>query len=671
MSGSRSGFAITITAVDQASKSIDAINKRIAAIQAPADRLQRSFGKLAENTGVAQLSRGMGNLARESFAAFENMGRMVGPLGIITGAASVAGLARLSSEFAQLGTQLLFASQRTGVGVQQLSALQGAARLAGSSAGALTSGIKTLGDNLVNAAAGRAPDAVIAFNYLGVAVRDAHGQLRKAADILPEVADKLASIKDPTIQVDVATRLFGGAAEDLLPFLRQGAAGIEAWRKQMERTGATMTPEMAKHANEMREAFQRLALDFEGIGNRMADRWSGTVTGITKQMSEWIEKNKQTADSLTNLGLAITALGLIKPAAWVLRFLGIGAGAVPVAAGAAIGATYLVNKGKQEEFKAAAAKLGFDATPTSVFNPIPDFVNQTTGERLSWADMGRRLGPPYSNNVGGGLSIGGRPDVNPNAPNGVPPVGPRFGPQQFTPTAPELTPDARGLLKTIARDESHGDYNVLYGGGHFAGDQFPQWAGLDNSHAAGAYQFQPGTFAGVQRQRPDITDFSPANQDRAAWHLAQVDYHRRTGRDLTIDLKDPMQHQRIASVLQPTWTSTNKPGWADRLTKNLAAANAGPRVAVAPPVAQAPPPPPAPIPVQAPPVQVAPAAQAPPAQVGPTGSGAPPAPTTTTVRGSADLRVRIETPNPVGTRTTATTEGDLFGAPRIETAMPQ
>ncbi len=69
----------------------------------------------------------------------------------------------------------------------------------------------------------------------------------------------------------------------------------------------------------------------------------------------------------------------------------------------------------------------------------------------------------------------------------------------------------------IKRYESGGNYTVGYGGADLSAaplstDGFPQWAGKDNSHAAGAYQFEPGTWA-IYADRLGITDFSPKSQD--------------------------------------------------------------------------------------------------------------------------------------------------------------
>jgi muramidase (phage lysozyme) len=99
---------------------------------------------------------------------------------------------------------------------------------------------------------------------------------------------------------------------------------------------------------------------------------------------------------------------------------------------------------------------------------------------------------------------------------------------------------ARGLLNTVASVESPG-YDVINGGGKFSSfaDHPRKRILLPNgqySSAAGRYQFIGSTWdeAAAALQ---LTDFSPENQDRAAWWLAQRDYKARSGRDLQLDLE--------------------------------------------------------------------------------------------------------------------------------------
>lgn len=78
------------------------------------------------------------------------------------------------------------------------------------------------------------------------------------------------------------------------------------------------------------------------------------------------------------------------------------------------------------------------------------------------------------------------------------------------------------FLAVIREGESSGNYGALVGGGSFSDfSHHPAtppitFQGVGNSHAAGAYQFQPGTWASL-----GLPDFSPANQDKGAIMLLQ------------------------------------------------------------------------------------------------------------------------------------------------------
>lgn len=85
-------------------------------------------------------------------------------------------------------------------------------------------------------------------------------------------------------------------------------------------------------------------------------------------------------------------------------------------------------------------------------------------------------------------------------------------------------PQIRAALDTIAWAEG-ADYNTLYGGGTFSGNQHPNrsiTAGGYTSTAAGRYQFLTSTWRSL-----GLPDFSPRNQDIGALMLME----RRGGLD--------------------------------------------------------------------------------------------------------------------------------------------
>jgi muramidase (phage lysozyme) len=125
-----------------------------------------------------------------------------------------------------------------------------------------------------------------------------------------------------------------------------------------------------------------------------------------------------------------------------------------------------------------------------------------------------------------------------------------------------IPPVGRALLNAIARGESAGRYDIRYsprGGVPFdlSTGQHPRIfepSPHGRSSAAGRYQFTWSTwrdFAGAN------TPFTPENQDRYAWALAQRTYRNNTGRDLATDLEQQGFTPRIAQALAPTWHALN------------------------------------------------------------------------------------------------------------------
>lgn len=135
-----------------------------------------------------------------------------------------------------------------------------------------------------------------------------------------------------------------------------------------------------------------------------------------------------------------------------------------------------------------------------------------------------------------------------------------------------LPPEATALLGTIAGTEAQG-YNVLYGGGRFSNftdhprQAIPIVSGPNQgktSSAAGRYQMLADTWDEAA-EAVGAKDFSPANQDKAAWWLAQRDYKARTGRDLLADLRSG-DMSRVPAALAATWTSL--PGGIEQTTSS-------------------------------------------------------------------------------------------------------
>lgn len=214
-----------------------------------------------------------------------------------------------------------------------------------------------------------------------------------------------------------------------------------------------------------------------------------------------------------------------------------------------------------------------------------------------------------------------------------------------------MDPTRRGFLATLAGPESGGAYDIRNGGARFSDySHFPEGIGRGGtSTAAGAYQFTAETWK-EEATRLGLRDMTPANQDKAAWDLAERRYREQTGRDLEADLKAGNRQAQIAAALGPTWPSL--PGGSQShqtldqfdaaLARNTAAAAVDQPVNVA----------------AAPSTNIA------------GGTGVSPSRVNRTVTGDANLRITLRGAVPVTTTVGTTTIGDLWGSPpRVERAM--
>jgi hypothetical protein len=155
------------------------------------------------------------------------------------------------------------AAQGLGITAVQLSNLRQAAGEAGIGAEAFGTALTRLNVRIGEAATGN-EDAIRLFRALGVAVKDAGGEIRPADAVLRDLAARFQALDDGPAKAALAVDLFGRAGAKLVPLLNQGADGLERF--------SGLTDETVKQAARLQGELDKLANSWERLKFSIAEQ---------------------------------------------------------------------------------------------------------------------------------------------------------------------------------------------------------------------------------------------------------------------------------------------------------------------------------------------------------------------------------------------------------------
>ncbi|MBS4075472.1 phage tail protein [Ameyamaea chiangmaiensis] len=209
-------------------------------------------------------------------------------LGTITGAASLAGIYRLGTAWAEAGTKLRTTSRAIGMDPRRLQAMGNAAKLAGGSADAMTDALATLSSQQWNAGQGLDPSSLAKFQAFGLTMRD-------LKDLGPDkvfehIAHRLREIHNPMARTVATFEMFGGAASSLLPIFQMTD---REWNRMIQTATrhSHATQAMIDAADRLREKQTDLEEAVTDFGYALAYKVEPVLSPIIDLMRQWIEVN--------------------------------------------------------------------------------------------------------------------------------------------------------------------------------------------------------------------------------------------------------------------------------------------------------------------------------------------------------------------------------------------
>jgi hypothetical protein len=222
------------------------------------DLIFRFIGK--DDTGPA---------SKSAAANLDHVGAKASGLGkSLAGLGAAAGVGVLASkvfDFAQssvqsfetVGGESIKLQRIMGGNVEQMSALRGAAKMTGVSADTLATSMRSFSADIE----GNSKH----LQAMGVATRDAAGNIRPTGDVLKDVAAVFKDMPNGAEKSALAVQLFGRNGLDMIPMLNKGADGIAALEAKTAQYGLTLTQVDQDNLAKFRASQRDLSLVSEGV----------------------------------------------------------------------------------------------------------------------------------------------------------------------------------------------------------------------------------------------------------------------------------------------------------------------------------------------------------------------------------------------------------------------
>jgi hypothetical protein len=182
----------------------------------------------------------------------------------LVGLAAAAALREFSQQIDELAKQ----SGLLGLTVNQLQQLQFAASQTGVTTAELNKGLERFSRSISEASTGIGVGKR-SFDALGISLSNTDGSLKPTNQLLSEVANRFAAIKDPADRVRVAVDLFGRSGAGLVNTLADGAEGLQKLGDEFNAVTLQLTGEQAEAVENANDLFDKLGRTFSSIGQQI------------------------------------------------------------------------------------------------------------------------------------------------------------------------------------------------------------------------------------------------------------------------------------------------------------------------------------------------------------------------------------------------------------------
>lgn len=223
--------------------------------------------------GIKKIADATANAEKETTSFMSSLGSMAATLGV---AFSVGSIVNFAKSVVDTGSKIEETSVRLGISTDAVQGFKFAAEQSGSSLDAVTTAITKMQKNIEEGSKATVTD----LKKLGLSFKD-------VADATPEeaflkITDAIQKIPDPMTQTEVALRLFGKGAGEILPAIKTGF-------REAADSADKMSAQTVKDLKDAEDAWRRLGNTVTvitgGFISKTGQAFSGMAAGIKSAFS--------------------------------------------------------------------------------------------------------------------------------------------------------------------------------------------------------------------------------------------------------------------------------------------------------------------------------------------------------------------------------------------------
>ncbi len=212
-------------------------------------------------------------------ASFRKAGKAIGAA---LGAAVIGIGVALKSTIDRMD-EMSKSAQKVGLSTEEFSKLSYAAGLADVSMETLVGSLGKLTKAQASAMDGTSKQAKV-FEALGIAVKDADGNLRESSGVLADFADRFKALEGSPEAMAAGFALFGRSFQEMIPLLKDGGDGIRAAGDELERMGGVLSTEAGQQAELFNDNLDRLKTVAHSLAMEVASNVLPGLIDLTERL---------------------------------------------------------------------------------------------------------------------------------------------------------------------------------------------------------------------------------------------------------------------------------------------------------------------------------------------------------------------------------------------------